>query len=97
MGVYIRSQIYVEGFSLDNNVAEITRKALTPTIEQLGFEVVDVEYVKKSDGMNLTVYIDIPRGVTIDDCEVVHNAVNPIIDELNPTQDKQYIFNESSP
>ena len=47
--------------------------------------------------MNLTVYIYIPRGTTIDDCELVHNAVNPIIDELNPTNDKPYIFNISSP
>jgi ribosome maturation factor RimP len=82
---------------VENAVAEKTRQALTPVIERLGFEVVDVEYVKKSDGMNLTVYIYIPRGVTIDDCETVHNAVNPVIDELNPTDDKPYIFNISSP
>ncbi|WP_251613042.1 ribosome maturation factor RimP [Pumilibacter muris] len=82
---------------MENAVAEKTRQALTPVIERLGFEVVDVEYVKKSDGMNLTVYIYIPRGVTIDDCETVHNAVNPVIDELNPTDDKPYIFNISSP
>lgn len=82
---------------MDQSVAEKTRAALTPVIERLGFEVVDVEYVKKSDGMNLTVYIDIPRGVTIDDCETVHNAVNPVIDELNPTGDMPYIFNISSP
>lgn len=80
-----------------DNVVEKTRQALTPVIEKLGYEVVDVEYVKRSDGMNLTVYIDIARGLTIDDCELVHNAVNPIIDELNPTQDKPYIFNISSP
>ncbi len=82
---------------MENTVVEKTRQALTPIIEELGFEVVDVEYAKKADGMNLTVYIDIPRGVTIDDCEIVHNAVNPVIDELNPTCDKPYIFNISSP
>ena len=79
-------------------VAEKTREAVTPVIEKLGFEVVDVEYVKKPEGMTLTVYIDIPRGVTIDDCETVHNAVNPVIDELDPTgNDAPYIFNISSP
>lgn len=82
---------------MDTSVAEKTRAALTPVIESLGFEVVDVEYVKRADGMNLTVYIDIARGVTIDDCETVHNAVNPIIDELDPTGDRPYIFNISSP
>lgn len=81
----------------DKTVVESVRRALTPVIEEMGFEVVDVEYVKRADGMNLTVYIDIPRGVTIDDCEAVHNAVNPVIDELNPTEDKPYIFNISSP
>ena len=82
---------------MDNSVVQKTREALTPIIESMGFEVVDIEYVKKSDGMNLTIYIYIPRGVTIDDCEAVHNAVNPVIDELNPTNDKPYIFNISSP
>lgn len=83
---------------MDNNrVVEKTRNALTPIIEEMGFEVVDVEYVKRADGMNLTVYIYIPRGVTIDDCEAVHNAVNPVIDELDPTGDQPYIFNISSP
>ncbi len=82
---------------LEQSIPERVREALSPTIEGLGFEVVDVEYVKRADGMNLTVYIDIARGVTIDDCEVVHNAVNPIIDELDPTNGASYIFNISSP
>ena len=81
----------------ENTIIEKVRQALTPIIENLGFEIVDVEYVKRADGMNLTIYIDISRGVTIDDCETVHNAVNPVIDELNPTQDQPYIFNISSP
>ena len=79
------------------NVAEITKQALTPMIEEMGYEVVDVEYVKKPEGMTLTVFIDIPRGVTIDDCEKVHLAVNPVIDKLDPTGDEPYVFNISSP
>lgn len=83
---------------MENAVAEKTRKALTPIIEQMGYEVVDVEYVKKPEGMTLTVYIDIARGLTIDDCEKVHTAVNSIIDELDPTgSDAPYVFNISSP
>ncbi|MDE7395455.1 MAG: ribosome maturation factor RimP [Clostridiales bacterium] len=82
---------------MDNQIVSRVEEALAPTIESMGFEVVDVEYVKRADGMNLTIYIDIPRGVTINDCEAVHNAVNPIIDNLNPTNDAPYIFNISSP
>ena len=46
--------------------------------------------------MNLTIFIDIPRGVTLDDCEIVHNAVNPILDEADPISDA-YVLNISSP
>ena len=36
-------------------------------------------------------------GVTLEDCERVHNAVDAPLDELNPTQDKPYTLNVSSP
>lgn len=79
------------------NVIEIVNKNLAPVIEELGYEVVDVEYLKKNDVFNLTVYIDIKRGVTLDDCEKVHNTIDPLLDELNPTNDAPYVLNVSSP
>ena len=79
------------------DVAAYVRQALTPLIEGMGFEVVDVEYVKKSNGMNLTIYADIARGITLDDCEAIHNAINPVIDELDPTGEQPYTLNVSSP
>ena len=82
---------------MSNNVAEITKVAITPKVEELGFEVVDVEYAKNENGMTLTVYIDIPRGVTIADCETVHKAIDPIIDELDPVKDGSYFLSVSSP
>ena len=72
-------------------------EAINPTVSDLGYEIVEVEYVKKGQDMNLTIYIDIPSGVSLDDCEKVHMAIDPILDELNPTQDKPYILNVSSP
>lgn len=79
-----------------NKVEQDTLDAIAAPVEALGYEIVDVEYVKKPDGMNLTVYIDIPRGITLDDCEKVHNLINPIMDELDPTEGA-YILNVSSP
>jgi len=72
-------------------------ETINPTIENLGYEIVEVEYVKKGTDMHLTIYIDINRGVSLDDCELVHNAIDPLLDELNPTQDKPYVLNVSSP
>lgn len=47
--------------------------------------------------MNLVFTIDSDNGVTIDDCEKVHKLIDPILDELNPTDDKPYILSVSSP
>lgn len=65
-------------------------------IEDLGYEIVDIEFAKKYGQMNLTVYIYIERGVTLDDCELVNNAINPILDEADPIPEA-YILNVSSP
>lgn len=66
-------------------------------VSGLGYEIVEVEFVKKGGDDNLTVYIDIPRGVSLDDCEKVHTAIDPLLDELDPTEGKPYILNVSSP
>lgn len=78
-------------------IEQIVYDAINPVIVSMGYEIVEVEYLKKNNEMNLTVYIDIPTGVSLDDCEKVHYAIEPILDELNPTEDKPYILNISSP
>lgn len=80
-----------------NKIALAVEEKLNPVITQMGFEIVDVEYIKKGDTASLTIFIDIPRGVTLDDCEAVHRAIDPILDELNPTGEEPYTLNVSSP
>lgn len=80
-----------------SKIAEEVRDFITPIVEKLGYEVVDVEFAKKYNGDNLTVFIDKDGGIDIDDCETVHNAINEPLDELNPTNDNPYILNVSSP
>ena len=78
-------------------VKEISEAKLRPVIEEMGYELVDVEYKKEFDGMSLIFTIDKEEGVTIDDCEKVNKAIDPIIDELNPTGDEPYTLVVSSP
>lgn len=75
---------------------EIVEEKICPIIEDLGYEVVEVEFAKKIDGMNLTFYIDSKNGITLDDCEKVHKAIDEPLDEINPTGDVKYILNVSS-
>ena len=39
----------------------------------------------------LTLYIDRPGGVSLDDCELVSNAVDPILDEADPIDQAYYL------
>ena len=79
-----------------DRIVEKVDSLIRDTIERLGYEIVDIEYKKQYGQMNLTVFIDIEKGVSLDDCETVHNAVNPILDEADPI-DGTYILNISSP
>ena len=80
-----------------SKVKNICEEKISPLINQIGYEVVDIEYAKKSDGMNLTFYIDNENGIDINDCEKVSKLIVPILDELNPTEDQPYVLNVSSP
>lgn len=79
-----------------SKVVELVEKDICPLIEGLGYEVVEVEYAKKVDGMNLCFYIDNPNGITIEDCEKVHKFIDEPLDKLNPTNDENYILSVSS-
>ena len=80
-----------------SKVKSICEEKVVPVIEEMGYEVVDIEYAKKSDGMNLIFYIDKDEGVKIEDCEKVSRAIDGLLEELNPTDDSPYILSVSSP
>lgn len=73
-----------------------TEEILLPIIEEHGFELVDVEYVKEGSTWYLRAYIDKPGGITIDDCEAVSRRLSDILDEKDYIEDA-YILEVSSP
>lgn len=77
-------------------VVAAVRAAVTPTIEGMGYDVWDIEYVKEGADMFLRVTIDKPEGITIDDCEAVHRAIDPLLDEADPIEEA-YHLEVSSP
>lgn len=77
-------------------VSDEVFELVSPIAESFGLEVIEVLFEKKYDGMNLTVVIDKDGGVTIDDCEKLHRAIDAPLDELDPI-DTPYILNVSSP
>lgn len=77
-------------------VVTIVEETITPIIVNLGYDLVDVEYVKQVDGYHLIVTIDKAGGVGIDDCETVHRAIDQVLDDVNPTNDSPYVLQVSS-
>ena len=78
---------------------EIERRVeemLTPILDESGFDLWDVEYVKEGKEYYLRAYIDKEGGVNVGECETVTRELNPILDERDPIDDA-YIFEVSSP
>ena len=78
-------------------IVEKVQEALEPIVTELGYDIVEVEYAKKVDGYNLTVFIDSKNGISLDDCERVHKAIDEPLDVLDPTNGESYTLNVSSP
>jgi ribosome maturation factor RimP len=57
---------------------------LEPLIEQLGFELVDVEANPGRGSGLLRIYLDSPAGVGVDDCERVSREVSALLDVDDP-------------
>lgn len=75
---------------------EELRGRLTQEVEGLGYELIDVEFVKEHGDRYLRFFIYRPDGISVDDCEAVSEHLNPILDELDPI-DEAYFLEVSSP
>jgi len=78
------------------SVAEVVRALAEPVAEEIGCWVWDVEFVKEGARRILRITIDSEEGITIDDCEKMHRAIDPILDEADPLE-AQYYLEVSSP
>lgn len=78
------------------NIAAAVREIITPAAEQLGYIIWDVEFVREGATDLLRITIDKDGGIDINDCEKMHRAIDPLLDEADPI-DKAYSLEVSSP
>jgi ribosome maturation factor RimP len=74
----------------------ITEELVTPILEELNLELVDIEYTKEGKNWFLRVYIDSPTGVDIEDCGKVSEKLSEKLDEHDPIPEA-YFLEVSSP
>ena len=65
-------------------VTEVVTAFSQPIVESFGCKLWDVEYVREGSERFLRLYIDKDGGVDIEDCEKIHRAVDPVLDEKDP-------------
>ncbi len=78
------------------NIAGTVRDLLEPIADELGYMLWDVEYVKEGAEMVLRITIDKEEGIDIEDCEKMHRAIDPVLDEADPIE-VAYTLQVSSP
>lgn len=72
-------------------VIEIVKRICNPLAEELGYELVDVEFLKESSSYFLRVYLDKPGGINLDDCQKVSQLLSEKLDEKDPISVAYYL------
>ena len=78
------------------NIEEKIEKLTSKTINDLGYELYDVEYVKEGKDYFLRIYIDSNKGIDLNDCEKVNNGITDLLDDADYIKE-QYFLEVSSP
>ena len=76
---------------MKKSVKETVREAILPTVEELGYRIWDIQYSKVGADYHLEITIDSDDGINIEDCEKVHRAIDPILDEVDPIEGFYYL------
>jgi len=79
-----------------SKITEKVSELAEPIVKEAGCTLWDVEYVREAGTYYLRLYIDKEGGVSINDCEAVSRALDPVLDEADPVPDS-YVFEVSSP
>ncbi len=76
---------------MKKSIKDTVRDAILPTVTELGYRIWDITYTKIGADYHLEITIDSDNGINIEDCEKVHRAIDPILDEEDPIEGFYYL------
>lgn len=78
-------------------IVELVTEILQPAIQD-PFELVDVEYGKMGGDYVLSIFVDKPAGITLNDTADLTEVISPLLDQIQPDPfPEQYFLEVTSP
>lgn len=78
------------------NIEEKVEKLIKEKVENIGYSIYDVQYVKEGQDYYLRIFIEKENGtIDLDDCEKVNNEINDLLDKADYIKE-QYFLEVSS-
>lgn len=78
------------------SIEEKVENLIAKKVEDLGYELYDVQYAKEGKDYFLRVFIDKEDGIDLNDCETVSNEINPLLDEKDFIKEMYFLEVSSS-
>ena len=79
-----------------SDLKETIHNMIQSSVEIMGYELIDTECHRGKKSLKIVVYIDHIKGIKIDDCVKITNAISPILDDDNVVNE-YYNLEVSSP
>jgi len=81
---------------MGKKVTEVVEELVTPILDEMQLELVDIEYVKEGKNWFLRIFIDSDNGIDIEQCGIVSEKLSEKLDEVDPIP-YNYFLEVSSP
>ncbi len=81
--------------NIESVIEEATR-VIEPVLDELNFELVDVEYLSEHGRWILRIFVDREGGITLNECARVSREVGDLID-MKDVFNHEYVLEVSSP
>ena len=83
--------------SLIATIVELVREVIEPAIQE-PYELVDIEYGKMGGDYVLSVFVDKPEGISVNDTADLTDIISPLLDSIKPDPfPDQYFLEVTSP
>ena len=74
------------------NIEERVEALLKSKVQELGYSLYDVQYTKEGKNYYLRIFIEKMDGsISLNDCEMVNNAVNDLLDKANYIKEQYFL------